>query len=693
MIHFISILILLLGVSCSGENAKNLPTASKGILDLRSWNFEQDGKTSLYGEWEFYYKQFISPDEFKDSQNITPDYISIPALWSTKKVNEIELSNQAYATYRLKLFVKEKSQPYGLRIGDMYSAYTLYVNGVVVASNGIPGKNKLEEVAEWYPVVSFVNLKEGENEIVLHISNFAHRKGGTWADFDLGLGKDISNYKHWLIAFDFFLIGSLLIMAIYHFGLYTLRRVDVTSLLLGLFCICSTVRIGVTGERFFVPFLPFRSFETQVSLEYISFFLSFGVFYQFLISLFQYPRKKWIAFLSWSIVISGVILVLATKATVYSHTAIPFQIFILLQSVYMFGVMFRAIRRKAEGARAALSGIVILFSTFIFEMLYQNEVTVFSAIPPIFVYPFGVFLFLFFQSYLLSDRFSQAFYSVERLSDNLLKTNEAISKFVPTEFLEQLNKKSVMDISLGDQVQRKMAVLFSDIREFTNLSETMSPAENFNFINAYIKRMNPHILSHNGFIDKYIGDAIMALFPNHSEDAVKSAIEMLTEVRVYNEFRATKGYKPIQVGFGIHTGNLMLGIIGADNRMDGTVISDSVNLSARLEGLTKEYKVSIIVSEIVIEELKKDNTYHTRLLDRVQVKGKQEKVTVYQVYDGISKSEIEAIDSIKSDFEKGVESFHKGEYIEAKKYFLQANSILPQDYPTVLYLKRCSEKI
>lgn len=693
MIHFISILILLLGVSCSGENPKNLPTASKGILDLRSWNFEQDGKTSLYGEWEFYYKQFISPDEFKDSQNITPDYISIPALWSTKKVNEIELSNQAYATYRLKLFVKEKSQPYGLRIGDMYSAYTLYVNGIVVASNGIPGKNKLEEVAEWYPVVSFVNLKEGENEIVLHISNFAHRKGGTWADFDLGLGKDISNYKHWLIAFDFFLIGSLLIMAIYHFGLYTLRRVDVTSLLLGLFCICSTVRIGVTGERFFVPFLPFRSFETQVSLEYISFFLSFGVFYQFLISLFQYPRKKWIAFLSWSIVISGVILVLATKATVYSHTAIPFQIFILLQSVYMFGVMFRAIRRKAEGARAALSGIVILFSTFIFEMLYQNEVTVFSAIPPIFVYPFGVFLFLFFQSYLLSDRFSQAFYSVERLSDNLLKTNEAISKFVPTEFLEQLNKKSVMDISLGDQVQRKMAVLFSDIREFTNLSETMSPAENFNFINAYIKRMNPHILSHNGFIDKYIGDAIMALFPNHSEDAVKSAIEMLTEVRVYNEFRATKGYKPIQVGFGIHTGNLMLGIIGADNRMDGTVISDSVNLSARLEGLTKEYKVSIIVSEIVIQELKKDNTYHTRLLDRVQVKGKQEKVTVYQVYDGISKSEIEAIDSIKSDFEKGVESFHKGEYIEAKKYFLQANSILPQDYPTVLYLKRCSEKI
>jgi hypothetical protein len=131
MSHFISILILLLGISCAGETSKNVPLANKGILDLRSWDFERDGKTSLYGEWEFYYKQFISPAEFKESKNSIPDYISIPALWSTKKVNEIELSNQAYATYRLKLFVKENPQPYGLRIGDMYSAYTLYVNGVI----------------------------------------------------------------------------------------------------------------------------------------------------------------------------------------------------------------------------------------------------------------------------------------------------------------------------------------------------------------------------------------------------------------------------------------------------------------------------------------------------------------------------------------------------------------------------------
>ena len=687
MTKILSVLILILGLSCKSEKGiYEAPTAKLGQIDLRAWDFEKQGRIQLYGEWEFYYNHLFTPEEFKVASVENLDYMKVPALWNSKKVEGKELSNLAFATYQLKVFVHEKPQPYGLRIGDMYSAYTLWVNGVKVATNGIPGKSQLDEKAEWYPVVSYVNLKEGENEFVLQISNFAHRKGGTWADFELGLAEDISDYKQWLIAFDFFLVGSLLIMAIYHFGLYFLRRVDTTSLLLGLFCICSTIRIGVTGERLFVPNLPFRGFETQVKLEYISFFLSIGVFYQFLATLFETPRRKILEYFIWSIVTAGVILVITTRATIYSYTAIPFQIFIILLSINIFRMMFIAIKNKVEGAKAALIGILILFATFIGEIFYQNELIIFSSVSPILIFPFGVFLFLFFQSYLLSQRFSQAFFSVERLSNNLLKTNEVISKFVPTEFLRQLQKESVMDISLGDQVQKKMTVLFSDIREFTNLSETMSPKDNFNFINAYLKRMNPHIISNNGFIDKYIGDAIMALFPVTAEDAVQSAIQMCKEVDIYNNHRANTGYKPIKVGFGIHTGNLMLGIIGADNRMDGTVISDSVNLAARLEGLTKEYKTPIIVSESVMQELTKN--YHSRLLDIVQVKGKQQKVVVYQIYDGLSEKEITAIDSIKIDFEEGVKLFHSGKYSLAKDCFNKVNSILPQDTPTLIYLKR-----
>jgi adenylate cyclase len=694
MRYFFYLLIFFLSIFCSSKKNTQPPVPKKGELDLVSWNFETDGKVSLHGEWEFYYRKFISPEDFQNLEALPQkDFIAIPSLWNSKKIDGVELSNEGFATYRLRVFANEYSKPYGLRVNDMYSAYTLFLNGEIVAKNGIPGKTISDEKAEWYPIVSYVNLKKGENEFVLHISNYAHRKGGTWSDFEIGTSREISNYKNWLIAFDFFLIGSLLIMGIYHFGLFALRRVDLSSLILSLFCVCTTFRIGLTSERLFVPYLPFRSFETQVTIEYLSFFLSFSLFYKFITVLFTNIPRKFLDYFVFGFFASMILLVLTTKATVYSHIAVISQLVIILSALYIFIFIIREIIKKQEGALAAFTGIAILFSTALLDMLYQNEIIIFSSIPPIFLFPFGVFLFLFFQSFLLSQRFSKAFYSVEELSTNLLETNLAITKFVPSEFLLQLNKNSVTDIKLGDQMQRDMSVMFSDIREFTNLSETMNPEDNFNFINAYLNRMNPCIQRNNGFIDKYIGDAIMALFPKDPIDALKAAIQMRLAVTDYNLEREKKNYKVIQVGFGIHYGGLMLGIIGTSNRMDGTVISDSVNLASRLEGLTKEYKVGIIVSENLIEQIEDKNKFHFRLLDRVQVKGKQNKVTVYHVYDGLSEAEIQSIDSIKIDFESGVRAFHQGKFKEAEFLFEKILSNLKTDFPSQIYLKRCQEKL
>lgn len=151
------------------------------------------------------------------------------------------------------------------------------------------------------------------------------------------------------------------------------------------------------------------------------------------------------------------------------------------------------------------------------------------------------------------------------------------------------SEKDIKDVELGDQIQKQMTVFFSDIRSFTELSESMSPMENFNFINSYLKRINPIIRKHNGFIDKFIGDAVMAIFPESPEDAISAAIEIQLEVRKYNSHRHNNGYRPIQIGIGINTGSLMMGTVGDSNRMDTTVIGDTVNLASRLESLTKQY--------------------------------------------------------------------------------------------------------
>jgi adenylate cyclase len=223
--------------------------------------------------------------------------------------------------------------------------------------------------------------------------------------------------------------------------------------------------------------------------------------------------------------------------------------------------------------------------------------------------------------------------NLEQALDAELKITEATSRFVPNQFLAFLGYESIVDVKLGEAVELEMSILFSDIRDFTTLSEQMTPQENFKFINSYLSRMEPRIVENQGFIDKYIGDAIMALFSEGADDAVQAGIAMLHDLVEYNQHRATCGYAPVKIGVGINTGSLMLGTVGGNNRMDGTVISDAVNLASRIESLTKSYQVSLLITQQTFDRLTNPADYAIRKIDRVQVKGKSEMVTVYEVFD------------------------------------------------------------
>ena len=157
-----------------------------------------------------------------------------------------------------------------------------------------------------------------------------------------------------------------------------------------------------------------------------------------------------------------------------------------------------------------------------------------------------------------------------------------------------------------------MAMMFSDIRSFTTLSESMTPKESFDFVNAYLQRVSPEIRKHNGFIVKYLGDGMMAAFPEGADDAVQAGIAQLKKVQEYNWQRQEEGYLPIEIGMGIHVGHIMVGMVGEANRIQGDALSDNVNLTARLEGLTKFYGVSLLISEQVLKGLNDSAGYHIR---------------------------------------------------------------------------------
>ncbi len=273
----------------------------------------------------------------------------------------------------------------------------------------------------------------------------------------------------------------------------------------------------------------------------------------------------------------------------------------------------------------------------------------------------------------------------------LSKINLAYGRFVPHEFLRFLGHKSIVDVHLGDQVQKEMSILFADIRNFTTLSEGMSPKENFDFLNSYLKRVGPVIRNHNGFIDKYIGDAVMALFPDAAEDALRAAIDMQTEVSLYNEHRQQMGYTGIAIGIGLHTGSLMLGTIGEEQRMESTVISDAVNLASRLEDLTKVYGASIIISGQTLFDLEDPIKYNYRFIGQVPVKGKKDLVSLFEVFDADSPQIRELKMQTKTDFEEAIILYHEQKFYEAYLIFKAVIQINDQDKAARLYIQRCEQ--
>jgi two-component system sensor histidine kinase ChiS len=270
----------------------------------------------------------------------------------------------------------------------------------------------------------------------------------------------------------------------------------------------------------------------------------------------------------------------------------------------------------------------------------------------------------------------------------LAKINAAYGRFVPHDFLRFLGHKSILDVRLGDQIQKEMTVLFSDIRSFTTISEAMTPQENFNFINRYLSLVSPVIRAHQGFIDKYIGDAIMALFPESADDAVSAAVEMQKQVIIYNQQRQLSNYPPITIGIGLHAGTLMLGTIGEQERMESTVIADAVNLASRLEGLTKVYGAGILVSDSILERLGKREKYMCRFVDRVTVKGKKSAVSVFEIYDADTEQSIELKQETATEYQRGLELYFEQNFTKSQKIFNKICERNPQDKLAEIYCKR-----
>ena len=267
---------------------------------------------------------------------------------------------------------------------------------------------------------------------------------------------------------------------------------------------------------------------------------------------------------------------------------------------------------------------------------------------------------------------------------------EATERFVPYQFIDALGHNVITDVKLGDQVEKIVTVLFCDIRDYTTLSEQMTPEENFRFICSFNEKLGPAIRKNRGFINQYLGDAIMAIFPHSPSDALQAAIQMQKTVSELNDLRRRRNEKLIQIGIGMHTGPLIMGITGDENRLDATTISDTVNTASRLESLTKYYKVGIIISDASLVQIKKEQ-FHLRYLGLVQLKGKNEAIHIHECFDSDDNSDILNKQRTLPLFSMGIENCLNRSFETSISAFQTITEIHPADKTAAFFLNKAQQ--
>jgi two-component system sensor histidine kinase ChiS len=406
-----------------GMRHNDRPSAQNGILDLSGWEPGETARVTLDGTWEFYWESLLSPESFHGKNPPVPTgYIKVPGLWNRFMKNSRHLPRDGYATFRLTLIHPPVSEePLFLYMREVPTAYRLWINGKEAASNGSVGTSE-ESMAPWFlPAMIRIDGGRESIELVLQVSNYYHKDGGLWYSIELGSGSTFSMKSMRLMLFDMLFFGSLMIMGIYHLALYTLRPKDKTPLYFALFCLCIGLRSVMIGQRITYMLFPGVSWIIQQKLEFILLYLSFPAFILFFHHMF--PMDVSLRLIR---TVNGVILLLvfavaSLKVKVFSHTSIVFQVLLFLMVGYILARLSRIVRKKREGGVLFMGGFIVLVIAAVHDTLYTHLLIQSRSVAHV-----SAFLFIIFQSFLLSKKFSGAFRTVEGMTVELKEKNRKL---------------------------------------------------------------------------------------------------------------------------------------------------------------------------------------------------------------------------------------------------------------------------
>lgn len=430
-IALLALLIMALQ-NCTGFTPEK-PAARRGEMDLRNWNFEKNGAVVLDGEWEFYWQKLFAPQDFMQGKTGNPDaFIAVPGIWNGTEIRNTAISGTGFATYRLRVRTGCEARKLGIKMLDAATAYKLWVNGHLIASNGTVSENAQSGVPQYQPQVVAIPDdiarcagEEALLDIVIQVSNHHHRKGGLWESIRLGIHDQLAEMRERSLLLSFFIAGAIIIMGMYHVGLYLLRKKEIATLFFAVLALMMSLRSFIINERILVHWFPAVNWELLSSLEYLTSFSVIAVIALFVGALYPSELKKIPVRIIVAIGLLYAFLFVFFKLKTYSLFKPAYDVYVLIGGGYVIYCLTLASLRKRKGALIALLGMSAFYFTGINDVLYNAQIINTTNLAP-----YGLFVYIFSQSHLLSMRFTDALTAVENMREELADLNKNLEQKV-----------------------------------------------------------------------------------------------------------------------------------------------------------------------------------------------------------------------------------------------------------------------
>ncbi len=590
-------------------------------------------------EWQLYVHK--SPQQvFELADANAPADFNITSLgyWNhlLEDANLASADVRDYGCYRTVVTGLEPSKKYEILQKDSpRTSCAVYVNRQLVAQCGDPFEIlKLNPGKRSYSVIQPVSFEfypdsNGNAEIIFFISNYFYRKSGLHDTVFMGPVESFSNNTY--ITLYSVICGALLFIGLLCLFQFIINHERKEYFYLGITSIAFALRISTNGLSFLSIIIPSLSAEIKFKIEYLAMWVVPVCVTQMLDAI--NPSKK-LRPVKYSFIITELVLgvVNICVPAFYTNRMIPLlQIAMIIVCAYVLVLsVINLITKKRYSVFNFLSYLFVIIGAFI-DVLISTGAGGFT----ISLLPFFLVIFVLLQIFMFVKIQNDIYLETVQTSSKLQRLNEAYLRFVPREFLKLLNKESVIKTGLGDYSNIEMCIMFSKVHIYCPANH-VSLEEHFHIFDEYLKRVSPIIKEHNGFVSKFLSGGFMALFPKNELDAIFAALEIEQAVDEFNQKLFTKNHK-IEVWMGIHFGKMIIGTIGEENRLDDTVISDTVNTSSRIESVCEKLGKTIIVSEAVVQKVEAAGSesspasFKFERLEDVQVKGKEKPLQIYEV--------------------------------------------------------------